>query len=459
MEIDGWLKKLGAQLTTQAAEAARFEAYYEGDHPLPPASDKAHQSYRRLMRLARSNWMALVVDAVTERLRVDGFRRGDSKAADEDAWRIWQANHLDADSGLVHDTAVTTGRSFVTVWANPADDQTPLNTVEHPCEMVVAYAPGNRRCRTAALKRWLDEDSGYWMATLYLPDGIYKFQGKVKAGISGPPTSPEAWEERQVDGETWPLTNPFGVVPVVEFQNNPRMMGGGRSELAGVTDIQDRINETLFNRLLAAQFSAFRQRWVTGMEIPVDPATHQPVEPFRSAVDRLWMAEDAGVTFGEFDEATLANYIGSVESDIQHLAAITRTPPHYLLGQSGAFPSGDSLKATETGLVAKVRKDQLGFGESWEEVDHLNLLVLGDPRAADPTSEVIWHDPESRSQGELVDALVKMATLGVPEEVLWQRWGASPQEVARWQTMQAGSLLRQFMLPASSTVSVGPPAA
>ena len=451
MDVDGWLKKLGGQLTAQAAEAAGFEAYYEGRHPLPAASDKAHEAYRRLMRLCRSNWMALVVDAVTERLRVDGFRRGDSKDADADAWRIWQANHLDADSGLVHDAAVTTGRAYVVVWANAEDERTPLNTVEHPCEMTVAYAAGLRRRRLAAFKRWLDDDSGFWMATLYLPDGIYKFRGHAKANAAGPPVSAAGWVERHVEGEDWPLANPLGVVPVVEFQNNPRMMGGGRSELDGVTDIQDRINETLFNRLMAADISAFRQRWITGMEIPVDPATNQPVEPFKAAIDRVWHTEDPKVKFGEFSEATLTNYIASVESDIQHLAAITRTPPHYLLGQSGAFPSGDSLKATETGLVAKVRKDQLGFGESWEEVDHLNLLVLGDPRANDPTSEVIWHDPESRSQGELVDALVKMSTLGVPNEVLWQRWGASPQEITRWQTMQAATQLRSMILPPPTT--------
>ena len=52
---------------------------------------------------------------------------------------------------------------------------------------------------------------------------------------------------------------------------------------------------------------------------------------------------------------------------IQHVAAQTRTPPHYLLGAMGSFPSGESLKATETGLVAKVRRKMLSFGEGWEE--------------------------------------------------------------------------------------------
>jgi hypothetical protein len=45
------------------------------------------------------------------------------------------------------------------------------------------------------------------------------------------------------------------------------------------------------------------------MDIPIDPDTGQPVEPFRSAVDRLWMVPPPDpddphppkVEFGEFE--------------------------------------------------------------------------------------------------------------------------------------------------------------
>jgi hypothetical protein len=50
----------------------------------------------------------------------------------------------------------------------------------------------------------------------------------------------------------------------------------------------------------------------------------------------------------------------------------------------------------------------------------------------DEQIECIWRNPEFRTEGELVDALVKMATLNVPEEALWERWGATPQERERW---------------------------
>jgi hypothetical protein len=50
--------------------------------------------------------------------------------------------------------------------------------------------------------------------------------------------------------------------------------------------------------------------------------------------------------------------------------------------------------------------------------------------------ETIWRNPEHRTEGELVDALTKMNTLGVPQEVLWERWGATPTEIRNWKAMQ-----------------------
>jgi hypothetical protein len=48
----------------------------------------------------------------------------------------------------------------------------------------------------------------------------------------------------------------------------------------------------------------------------------------------------------------------------------------------------------------------------------------------------MWADPESRSEGELVDALVKLAGLGYPLEVLWEMHGESPQMVERMKNLK-----------------------
>jgi hypothetical protein len=426
-----WVDRLSRQLDKRRPAILRLNEYYGGNHPLPEAPPKAQREYRDLLRKSRSNWMALVVDAVGERLKVNGIRFAGDEEGDTEVWAsVWQANNLDAEAQMVQTDALVCGSACVTVW--PDENAQPLIQGELPEQMIVAYEPGFRRKRAAALKAWVEDDEhGY--VTLYLPDAIYKYVTRTRIVNSAATVANWRFDNRDVAGENWPLENVLETVNVIELQANPRSGKGGRSELdGGVTDIQDRINETIFNRAFAEKFAAFRQRWVTGMAIPTDPETGELIEPFRAAVDRLWMAEDAEAKFGEFSESDLKGYIAAVESDIQHLAAITRTPPHYLLGQSGAFPSGDSLKATETGLVAKVRKHQIYFGEAWEEMFRLGLTVLEDKRAEDTAAEILWRDPEARTEGELVDSLVKMATLGVPFEVLWKRWGASPLEVKQW---------------------------
>jgi hypothetical protein len=201
--------------------------------------------------------------------------------------------------------------------------------------------------------------------------------------------------------------------------------------------------------VVASEFAAYRQRWATGLEVPIDPETGKPGPTFLASVSRMWTVEAPDVKFGEFEASDLGNYVRAVEMLVQHLAAQTRTPPHYLLGQSGNFPSGESLKATETGLVAKVQRKQVDFGESYEDAMRLAFLLKGDARRGRAIdAEVLWRDPESRSWGELIDGLLKLQTLGIPNEILWGRAGFSPQEVARMKVLWKDRMRTQSTSPA-----------
>ena len=186
--------------------------------------------------------------------------------------------------------------------------------------------------------------------------------------------------------------------------------------------------------VIASEFSAYPQRWVTGVDIPTNPVTGERMAAqFLGGADRVWGVESDTAKFGNFAVSDLGIYVKAIEMLIQHVAAQTRTPPHYLLGAMGSFPSGESLKATETGLVAKVRRKMLSFGEGWEEAMRLAFAVEGDTSRAEMIDvETIWANPESRIVGETVDAAVKLQAIGVPRPALWEYIGASPQQIARW---------------------------
>lgn len=433
-----WVNRLEQKLRSRRGQLDTYSDYYEGRHPLAFASEKFRRAFGGLFEEFADNWCPLVVDASAERLKPQGFRYGPmGTGGDEDAWRIYQANNLDSAVHMGITDALITSETAAIVWNNPATPDIPSITIEHPSQVIVEYVAGSRTQRAAALKLWTGDEGD--LATLYPPDAIYKFrarrQSESRLQVVGDPGT--RWVQREdPDDPSWPLPNPLDVVPVVPLQNRPRLLVPAKSELHNVIPIQDGVNKLVADLLIASEYSAFRQRWVTGMDIPVDPETKQPIEAFRPAVDRMFHGESTDTKFGEFAITDLNNFKAGIELLVQHIASQTRTPPHYFY-LSGQFPSGESIKSAETGLVAKVRDKMIHFGESLEEIMRLAFAVLGDDRAKVSDSETIWGDPESRSEAEHIDAVIKRRAIGVPLRQLWEDAGYSQAQIARFAEMLA----------------------
>lgn len=434
-----WVRRLSSRLDARAAAIRKFDRYYNGVQPLAFASTKFAMAFGDRFPAFSSNFMSLVVDTHRQRLHVQGFRFGDQQQGDRDAWRFWQANSLDAESHIAHTESLVKGVSYALVWLERGSD-TPTVTIEDPLETIVELAPGNRNRRRAALKRWLGDD-GHVQATLYLPDAIYKYRSEQRDSefSSADWHHVARWERRYVPGEDWPLVNTLGTVPIVPIPNRPRLTGEGQSELAPVIGNQDAINKLRADALIASEFAAFRQRWVIGLDIPIDPETGAAVEPFKAAVDRLWVVpppdpddpDPPEVKMGEFEATDLNPYATMIGLEVQHLGANAQTPYHYLLPQSGQPPSGESLKSAETGLVAKVRDSMVHKGEAWEEVIRLCFAWTNDERAQILDGETIWADPESRTEAAHTDALTKWKAFDIPNEFIWEELGLSPQQIVR----------------------------
>lgn len=421
--------KLENRLNERWARISKFDAYYRGDHEMKFASTKFVAAFGRMFLDAADNWMPLVVSAPLERLTVQGFRLGNSTSGDRRLWDIWQANDMDAQSVLLFREALINGMAYTMVSPFLAEgpEGKPLITVEHPSQMIGVRSAANRRVRIAALKVWVNEDERK-LATLYTPDFVYKLQGTHKGAGA-------RFEPRETNGEAWPLPNPLGVVSVVPIENQQRMLGEGESELTGLLPTQDRINKLSFDMMIAAEYAAYRQRYGIGIKVETDPETGKPVAPFEHAVDRLWVTSNPNAKFGEFEATDLSNYVKGIETQVQHLAAQSRTPPHYLLGQSGAFPSGESLKSTETGLNKKVGGHQMAYGDGLEETGRLALRVAGINARGASSMETVWADPESRTESEHVDSIVKKLALGVPLRQLWEDIGYSQETIDRFLVM------------------------
>src|SRR4051794_33192845 len=292
-----WLARLSDELALQREQVKVYESYFAGLHPMQFATSKFREAFGSLFSEFADNWCPVVVDSSLERLTVQGFRFGarETYEGDAEAWDIWQRNGLDADADQAHLEAIKLGKSYIIVDGGDP----PRITVEHPAEVIVATEPGDRRKRVAALKQWADRD-GILHATVYLPEGTYRYKSAAPWTAGGERLD---WEPDTPER----VPNPFGgIVPVIPMLNNPSMLTGGRSDLDPVIDVQNAINKLVTDMMVASEYASFRQRWASGIEIPVDPDTGRPnASRFLSAVSRMWIVEDADAKFGEFDVTDL----------------------------------------------------------------------------------------------------------------------------------------------------------
>jgi hypothetical protein len=390
------------RLKAQQDEFEFFNAYYTGDHPLPYVTAQARDEFRRIIKMTRANVMGLVCDATAERINLEGFQLGDDEAADRESWRIWEANGLDADSDMAWLEALIGARSYFLVAPNKVKANTPHIWVEHPSQCVVGFEPGtNRRVRKAGLKVWVDEWTTDLHATLYLmKDGrlwLFKYRAEnPKAG--GTPT----WQNREVADEDWPADGKLDVLPLIEVPNNPRLLDGGVSELHDVTDIQDRINKTLFDRMQTQEFGVDPQKHASAFPDEDENGNPNVVEFGRN---RMVTTNIAETRFGNFAVAPLAPLLEAKREDVKDVASRTRTPAQYLLGEMSNV-NGETLKASESGLVSKVKQRRKPFGIAAVEAMRVAHLIAG--RKVEPGAmSAMWNDPQYRTEGERTDAAIK----------------------------------------------------
>lgn len=444
------IDKLAGELDKRSHRQRLLESYYDGESPLPAAvtSAKVTQAYRRLMPVSDAPWGSLVVGSVLDRLEVGGIRDENSKVADE-VWGVWQENHMDSESKLGHCSGLISGRTFALVWPDQVTGR-PEISLDNSSQMIVQYAEGSRHKRVAALRRWQDSDTGATMATLYRPDGIYKFEQPQSntSGAGSDGRGVAAWVQRMVPGEDWPVANPFEVVPVVEIRFNPQLKPGvfgyARGEYAHCLGLIDRINLLTFLGLVVAFWMGFPIRAVIGDRILRDDDGNV-IEPFKATADSVVQFEDPGVKLDTFQAADRSNL--SVYPELAHLAAITKTPRHYFpLAQAMANLSADAIRADEGALNAKVTDHKAFAGEGWEEV--LRLCGVMIDQQLSPRAELVWLDHESRSLAERADAAIKLNNI-MPWQVLAERvLNATQDEIDRWEVLKAGDALTQLVAAA-----------
>lgn len=452
------------QMDAESGELEKYRDYYNGDQELVFGTEKFKAVFGDAFKDFRDDWCGVIVDAVLDKLRYQGVRigaKGPASDADvegtprpsengdtppttdpttdpmsEEIWEILENNDIDLMQADVHEGALVEGRSYAIVWP---DTELKIRVDANRANMVrIRRADDDPRQVVYAIKRWLSP-SGQTMVNVYTKNAIYKYEEPWTGTPPDPslvgldaqtPIAPTSlsWQRRAVRGETWPLDNPFDVVPVIEFANKRG------SELKKVIPIQDAINYLVIQGLSAAGFQGWPQRgFHTGVREPVggwknEPGTVWQLPPTYDAEGNLTLGKEF-----QFDAADLGQFRQMVEMMLQHLALATKTPVRMFFqsdrGGRGDSPSGESLLVEDQPLIDKVEDRQTRFGNSWYQMVRVMAIMLN--RGQLPPGEVRWKDPRAKYRSALItEGALMVDKIGLPIEFVITQMGFSGEEIA-----------------------------
>jgi len=392
----------------------RIREYLRDDpaKPLPWLPQSAPPEVHQLARVSRVNVLKFVVNARVQAMYVDGFRA--PRAADDaPAWEIWQRNRFDARQLGVHRAALAYGVAYVVVLPGKP---VPVMRGVSPRNLTAAYADDDDWPKYALEKRrygWrlLDNEAVYQL----VPEN----EGSDRLRVADV-------ELHEVTYEGEP------VCPVIRYRDTEDLDDPVSGIVEPLIPLQDQINITSFGLQVAQHYGAFRQRYIIGW------LAESEEQKLKASASKLWTFEDAPgeIQVGEFSQTDLKGYIDSREATLRHLATVSQTPAHELLGQLVNL-SAEALAAAEASHRRAVTENQTCLGESHEQSLTLGTEMMG--IKPDPEASVRWRDTESRSFAAAVDALGKLTQmLGVPPQELWERVpGVTQTEIERWKAAAA----------------------
>lgn len=442
-------QRIYVRLNARRPDIEKSESYYEGDQPLSFATEEWQKANAARYAGFSDNWCGTVVNAEAERLRPIGVTNLDRLDASW-LWDQLQYNEFDMlfSQGVI--TSLAAKRVYVIVWGDSDGEATV--TFEHPSQVEIEYDWENPRRRKAALKTWVDEKLEY--ATLYTPTELWKWQRprqrpkndresqalQSRTGFA----ADGGWVPRDMpDSESWIVYNPLGIVPVVEIGNRPTLKGDPISEIQGVMPMQDAINLLWAYLFLAADYASMDARVILGAEPPKIPILDKetgavvgfrPVEMKDLREKRLLALTGTDAKIDSWNAAQLNIFTDTIEIAVGHIAAQTRTPPHYLVANKGISNlSGDALKSAEIGLTQKANEFISFTDPQLREVLRLVALVADKKDLAQKVrlAKLAWRNTEIRSESQMADALLKKKQIGYPFEYILELDNVDPGTAKR----------------------------
>ncbi|MFI6819731.1 phage portal protein [Micromonospora sp. NPDC050187] len=421
-------RRLLGKLQIKVGRAERrnrlMEAYYEGEQRVEQLGLAIPPELRRFLTIAA--WPGTWADEIAARTTLEGFELPDATEADEQLWRIWQANGLDAESKLGQLDAIVRGSSFLVIGAGDADTpdapspeggdddrersaEIPLISVESADEMAVELSPRTRQ-PIAGAKFYTDD--GTAKATLYQPRATVWLERRNAQWV-------------EVDRDEHDL----GVVPVVPLVRGARLSRrDGRSIFTRIIGLTDAAARALTNGQVATEALAVPQRFAAGMK-PEDfrDKDGNLLPTWEAYFGAVWATQNPDAKFGSFSAADLANFDTIVSLYAKLVSGVSGLPMRYLGQATTNPPSAEGILADESRVIKQVEDFQTALEAAYERAMKIAVRIRDgrwDPRMEQ--LETQWRSAATPTRAQAADYAVKLVQQKIiPREAAWVDLGYS----------------------------------
>ena len=371
-----------------------------------------------------ANYCSKVVQTMSARLDAADVTVTSATETDTETLATWldtlrDANNFDSLQTQTYDAALGDGSAFVMADWN-ADNQRVDWTVQPAYDgtdgvIAITDACGNVQ---VAIKIWRKATGGAVLDTdrvnVYYPDRIEYYIRKDAGGLM--PFVPEGESSHILP---WP--EEIGI-PVVPFVNRRKAYTtDGKSEIEDVIPLQDGLNRSMYSLVATAENTGFGIGFATGCEVPT---VLQPGTVIEVSADGqpLVAANDSGVSYHEPKFQRIKGELPTAFVDtanwfVEQISIVSDTPIPALMGSDAS--SGEALKQRESGLLAKVKRAQIEYGNAWERLVRLSHAItnwMGQQLPQIVGVSIRWASAEIRNETEVVTLLIQLQQAGIVDQ-------------------------------------------
>ena len=471
------LSRLQDSLGTEAARIRKLKPYREGRMELKgirsdflnniqDAVERAQTE--AFIEMSRLSLCGLIVDAITDDMAVDSFTdlTAPAELPDPDAAEVEEGE--DPSLAPHGGDDITPATPVETPDASDGDEAATAGPSQaeldggYPSASLEAQTRYRRQHGPSILKRLAADTfhygSGYLMVSdegviKYVPancatvitDGIDPWDRKA-ASVTFTASDGSEYTQmwiRSEDGKVYsfqtsgdgvtPVGGASGLTPFTRIPVVPASTPDGRGIYESHLPVIDRINFSVYERLVLMDKQAFRELWIKGL-----PAFYEnPETGEREIIDwskvilrgpgnaNLLPGDSTDVE--ETGEADFTQITAAVFNDVKYLAAVTSTPL-YILDPSAAQESALGADKADKVHRTRIRTLRVSVGEALAEAMSLSFEATGEPNKE---FETVWSPLEDETLAQRAQSATVLQSI-IPQRSLWTDvLQLTPEQISR----------------------------